>query len=800
MAYDLIGKNFTPPDVRAKVTGSATYSEDFRPDGMLFCKLLTSPMPHARVRSMDASAALALPGVAGILTVDDIPPIPDPQDLALTNEPVFVGQPILAIAAESEAIAADALELIRIEYEELPFTVDPLESLYPGGKNARTNGNVVSQGQVSDIKWTAQDFASAGENQLPMGKPATEWSYGDIDAAFASAAVVLDETFVTQGMAHHSMEPRTAMAYWANGKCHLHASSQSGTFPIPTVARYIGVEPDQLVFIAEFCGGGFGSKGGAYPIVAVPALLSKKLNNRPVMMRISRYEEYAIGSARHGFQGRIKMGFKADGRISAVDLYVVQENGPNAGFSDWLSAAEAVSLVYTPESMRYRGIPVMTNTPPRGPQRGPGQNQIAAAVEPLIDKAAKQLGVDQVAIRRLNAPDNDTKYGPQQGSVTSAHLKDALDQGAAAFNWAQRKARSGQRNGAKVTGVGVGSAYHSAGGRGFDGLVVLTPDGKLNIHTGVGNLGTYSHTGTARVAAEVLKCNWENCVVVRGDSSKHLPWNFGQFGSNTSFTMTRTNYVAAMDAVAKLKEIAAMELGGAADDYDIGEHKVFLKSDPRQSLTYQQAAQLAIDLGGKFDGHEVPADLNPMTATAAAGVAGTGLVGVAKDNIPGSGTIPALAAGFIEIELDVETGKYEIIDYLGVADCGTVIHPLGLSAQIKGGGVMGIGLAATERHIYDPQNGLPATSGLYQVKPPSYLDVPSRMQWAAVGLADPENPIGAKGIGEPVQGCAAAALLCAISDALGGHVFNRTPVVPDMIINAAAGRPQSHGPLQVNTA
>jgi len=800
MAYTLIGKNFTPPDVRAKVTGTARYSEDFRPDGMLFCKLLTSPMPHARVVNIDASEALAMPGVAGILTADEVTPIPEPQDGILTNEPVFVGQPILAIAADTEAIAADALEAIKIQYEELPFTVDPLESLYPGGKSARTDGNIVMMGQLSELKWTAQDFAAASEGQLPMGKAATEWSYGDIDAGFAAASVMLDETFVTQGIAHHSMEPRTAMAYWRNGKCHLHASSQSGTFPIPTVARYIGIEPDQLVFIAEYCGGGFGSKGGGYPIVAVPALLSKKLNNRPVMMRIARHEEYAIGSARHGFQGRIKMGFRSDGRVAAVDLYIVQENGPNAGFSDWLSAADAIALVYTPEAMRFRGVPVLTNTPPRGPQRGPGQNQIAGAIEPLIDKAARALKLDRVAIRRINAPNNDSKYGAQQSTVTSAYLSDALAQGATAFDWEQRKARSGQRNGSKVTGIGVGTAYHSAGGRGFDGLVVLTPDGKLNIHTGVGNLGTYSHSGTARVAAEVLKMDWGNCVVVRGDSSRHLPWNFGQFGSNTSFTMSRTNYVAAMDAVAKLKEIAAMELGGSADDYDIGGQAVFLKSDPRQRLSYAQAAQLAMDLGGKYAGHELPQDLNPLTAAAAAGVAGTGLVGVAKDNIPGSGTVPALAAGFIEIELDLETGKYEIVDYLGVADCGTVIHPMGLATQIKSGAVMGIGLAAYERHIYDPQNGLPGNVSLLQAKPPSYLDVPSHMATAAVDIADPQNPIGAKGIGEPVQGCATAALLCAISDALGGHYFNRMPVVTDMIVNVAAGRPQSHQPLQVNTA
>jgi CO/xanthine dehydrogenase Mo-binding subunit len=134
-----------------------------------------------------------------------------------------------------------------------------------------------------------------------------------------------------------------------------------------------------------------------------------------------------------------------------------------------------------------------------------------------------------------------------------------------------------------------------------------------------------------------------------------------------------------------------------------------------------------------------------------------------------------------------------------VADCGRVLHPQGLAAQVKGGAVMGFGMAALERHVYDPHWGIPAAVGLHQAKPPTYLDVPLHMEWDAVDIADPMNPVGARGIGEPVMGCAAAALLCAISDALGGHTFNRTPVVPDMIVNAAAGRPQSHGPLQTNT-
>ena len=800
MTYELLGKDFTPPDLKAKVTGRAKYAEDFRVDNMAFCKLLASPLPHARVTGVDASAALAMPGVYGVLTADDVPTFPAPQDAILTNEPVFVGQPILAVAAESEALAADALEKIKVTYEELPFTVDPLASLFPGGAEARTSGNVANPGvDLKSYKWAARDFAAATDGQLPSGSPVTEWSYGDVDQGLKGAKLVLDESFVTAGLSHHSLEPRSALAYWQNGKCVLHASSQSQSFPVPGIARYLGIDPQDLAFVAEFCGGGFGSKGGAYPIVAVPAYFAKKIS-RPVMMRISRHEEFAIGSARAGFQGRIKIGFRADGRVTAIDLYLVQENGPNTGFTDWLSAADAVSLVYQPVAMRFRGVPVLTNTPPRGPQRGPGQNQIAAAIEPLIDKAARQLGVDRVAIRKINAPDDSAKLGAPQGGVTSAHLRDALERGAERFGWTSRLARSGRRQGSKVTGIGVGTAFHPAGGNGFDGLVRLAPDGKLYIHTGVGNLGTYSHTVTSRVAAEVLKMGWDRCAVVRGDSREHLPWNNGQFGSNTSFTMTRTNFAAATDAVAKLKEIAAHDLGGAPADYDVGGEAVFNRSDPTKKLTYAAAAQRAIDLGGKFDGHELPGDLNAMTKASAAALAGSGLIGVAKDQLPRTGTVPALAAGFIEIELDVETGKYAILDYLGVADCGTVLHPQGLAAQTKSGAIMGVGLATLERHIFDPQNGLPGAVGLLQAKPPSYLDSPAAMATDAVGIADPQNPVGAKGIGEPVQGCAAAALLGAISDALGGHYFNRTPVVTDMIVNAAAGHPQSHKPLQVNTA
>ena len=800
MAYTLLGQDFVPPDVRAKVTGEAKYAEDFRADGMVFCRLLHSTMPHARVTRIDASVALAMDGVVAVLTADDLPETAAPNQPLLTNEPTFVGEPILAVAAVSETLAEDAIERIVVELEPLPFSVDPLDSLFPGGPNARSDGNVVAGRQtVETVKWTAADFASVEDGQLPAGEPLDEWSFGDVEGNMAEAAFVLDETFVTQNLSHNSLESRTCMAYWQNGKCYVHGSTQSQTSALPSIARMAGVEVDDLVYIAEYCGGGFGSKIGGYPLMGIAIQMARKAG-RPVMLRVNRAEEVMLGSSRPAFQGRIRMGFSAEGRLTATDLYVVQQNGPYRGGGDLGSAAAAVTLLYQPVAMRYRGIAVSSNTPPTGPQRGPGENQIAMAVEPLLDKAARALNIDPVELRRVNAADNNGKFDGAQGPVTSAYQREMLDRGAEAFNWAERRARSGRRRGSKVTGIGVGQAFHSAGRSGYDGLVRLTPDGKLHIHCGIGNLGTYSHTATSRVAAEILKCDWNNCVVVRGDTRRHLPWSSSQSGSNTSFTMTRTNYVAAMDALGKLKEIAAMDLGGSPDDYDIGDETVFSKADPEVRMTYPAAAQRAIELGGKYSGHEAPDDLNGITKTAVAALAGTGLIGVARDNLEHSAMVPAISAGFIEIELDLETGKYEVIDFLGVADCGTVLHPQGLATQVKGGAVMGIGLALSERHIYDSQNGLPANSTMYESKLPTYLDVPGEMQSLAVDIADGQNPVGAKGIGEPVQGSAAAAVLCAISDALGGHYFNRAPVVPDMIVNAAAGRVQSHGPLQVSTA
>ncbi|MCE2523874.1 MAG: xanthine dehydrogenase family protein molybdopterin-binding subunit [Rhodobacteraceae bacterium] len=803
MAFKLIGKDFTPPDLEAKVTGSAKYAEDFRADGMAHIKFFGSPMPHARVNGIDTGEALKIPGVLAVLLPEEVKQPNVTGFPILTAEPTYYGQPIVAVAAETEQAAADAVAALNVDMDLLPFVVDPLDSLRPDGANALTGGNVSGRGvDFHELKWSGKDFAIAAEDELPRGPAPFEWGFGDLEAGFAEAKVVVEDSFVHATNSHHAMEPRSAAAFWENGKCHVWGSTQSTSFAQPGLARLIGIELKDLVFVAEYCGGGFGGKGTSYPLMALPALMSKKLGGRPCHLRVSRVEEYNNGMARSGFQGWGKLGFSADGRITAADIFVIQDLGPTSGFPDFNNVGNAFSIVFQPPNMRFRAVPVLTNTVPKGPQRGPGENQAANMFEPLIDKAASELGIDRVAIREVNAPGDGgagAKIGAKQGPLTSAFLKNAIVQGSEAFRWDERSGQSGMMTGSKARGYGVASAYHSAGSSGFDGLLRITPDGILHVHTGVGNLGTFSYASTSRVAAEVLGYDWNNVIIERGGTARHIPYNLGQFGSNTSFTMSRTNYVAAEDAKAKLLEIAAASLGGNSADYELRDERVVSRSDMGVGITFAEAAQMAVEMGGRYSGEVLPENIHEMTQASAKAIAGTGLVGVAKDTLPKEGTTPALTASFIEVDVDLETGAVEILDYVGVADCGIVNHPTGLAAQVRGGAVMGFGLARTERHVYDPAYGLPNAKSFYHGKPLSYLDVPTKMDWAAVDQPDPQNPMGIKGIGEPLQGSASAALLCAISDALGGHLFNRIPVVTDMIVNAAAGQPQSYRPLATNT-
>src|SRR5437660_6906392 len=438
MANKLIGGKYTTPDLVAKVTGKARYAEDWRVDGMLCCKLLTSPMPHARVKRLDTRKALAMPGVKAITTDDDLPKPAVGATLGegvqataqgergLTMEPLYQGEPILALAATSEAEAAEAIEAIDIEFEPLPFVVDPIESLRPGGATASTQRNVWARPapapapargaapegrggrgrgaagappppQIQVLKWTDEDFRNAGDGQMPRGKATDEWQFGNVEEGFKKADLILDETFMTQSTGHQPLETRTAMAYWQNGRLVLHGSTQRTGQTVASVARWTGLTPDKVVIISEYTGGGFGSKIPGAISMAIPALLAKKAN-APVMMRITREDEHFIGRARPGILARTKIGFRKDGKILAIDMYTVCDNGPYDAQGDGRSAGTTISLAYQPEAMRWRGLTVLTNTPPKTSQRAPGGAQGIGIMEPVLSKAARKPGVGQAVL------------------------------------------------------------------------------------------------------------------------------------------------------------------------------------------------------------------------------------------------------------------------------------------------------------------------------------------------------------------------------------------------------------------
>jgi len=443
-------------------------------------------------------------------------------------------------------------------------------------------------------------------------------------------------------------------------------------------------------------------------------------------------------------------------------------------------------------AMRSRAITVLTNTPPRRAQSQPGGLQGIMLMEPVIAKAARKLNIDQVAIRRLNAPSGKALLGPanqqgQRGYCTSAFLKEALDRGAALFDWEARKARSGRREGSIVRGAGVAVSTFVAGSTGFDGLFVIKPDGKMYVQSGVGNLGTESFSDVHRVAAEMLGVPWEDVRVAWGDTSQHLPWTCVSGGSQTTHAMTRAAHAAASDAIAKAKQIAARTLGGGPESYQVANGRV---SGGGRSLTLAEVAKRAIELGGTFDGHELPDNINKVTAASAKALAGQGLMGVARDTYPRDGTSFSFVAGCAEVEVDVETGKYHVIDYAAVGDSGTIVHPRAYGGQLLGRSVLGMGHALAQKTVYDQHYGLSLANRFYQNRPPTILDVPRNMKWEAVNLPDPETPVGARGIGEPPVAAGACAILNALSAALGDDVYRRAPVTLDNILMALEhGRP-----------
>ena len=356
------------------------------------------------------------------------------------------------------------------------------------------------------------------------------------------------------------------------------------------------------MLISEYTGGGFGSKITGGVSMIIPALLAKK-TNAPVMMRISREEETFIGRARPGFQGRMKVGFSKEGRIMALDMFVISDNGPYDAVGDAPSSGRIVSLLYQPQAMRWRGVTVLTNTPPRSAQSSPGGLQGSSS----SNRSSPKPRASSSSIRSPSAASTARRARRQFGAAmngvrqhaTSAFIKEALDSGAAQFRWSERVARTPKRMGTKVRGVGVALSCYVGGTIGFDGLLIIKPDGRVTFQSGIGNLGTESVIDVHRAGAEILGVPWEKCDVTWGNTAKHFPFTCVSGGSQTTHAMTRAAYATAMEARKKLQEIAAKKLGGTPEQYEVANERVFRKGGG-PGMTFAQAATYAIQLGGSL--------------------------------------------------------------------------------------------------------------------------------------------------------------------------------------------------------
>jgi CO/xanthine dehydrogenase Mo-binding subunit len=288
---------------------------------------------------------------------------------------------------------------------------------------------------------------------------------------------------------------------------------------------------------------------------------------------------------------------------------------------------------------------------------------------------------------------------------------------------------------------------------------------------------------------------WDKVVVNWGSTEKNIPWSAMSVGSQTTHAMTRANLAGAVDARLKMQELAAKDLGGAPTDYTLGNERVYRRDNPSRGLSYAHVAARAIALGGRFDGHELPGDIHPMTKRSAGALAGLGLMGVAKDTYPHDGDTWSFVVGFAEVEVDLETGKTRLVDYLAVADVGTVINPRSLHGQILGGINLGIGHALQQKFVYDAHYGVALAKRFYHNKPLTILDIPPVMRTEVVGLADPETPVGARGVGEPPVGAGYGSVMNAIADAVGEEIFRRAPVTADIVLMSLEHGMRMHEPL-----
>ena len=745
-------------DAAALLAGKPAFTDDLAPDDALIVKLVRSGQAHARVTKVDTSRALAVPGVVAVYTPEDVPHNRftlagqsflecSPYDTVILDDVVrYVGDEVAMVVAETEEAAAAAVKLVKVTYEKLPAILNMDEAL--------DNPTVIHP--EDDWSYGADRTGDPKRNLVAHDVH----EHGDVEAALANSDVVLEREYHTQAAEQAMMETMRSYAYTdAFGRLTVVASTQVPFHIRRQVATALGIPKSQVRVIKPRVGGGFGAKQtGCNEVFAAFAALK---TGRPCKCIYTRAETMSCSNSRHEMKMRVRIGAKKDGTITAIDLYALSNAGAYGYHgTTTIGLVGAKSLpIYNRAASRFSYDVVYTNMMPGGAYRGYGATQGCFAVESAVSELADELGMDPCEVRLKNlVKEGETLWQLGEEPLRSCRIDECLERVMHLTGWKRRPLV--EDLGDKVRSRGVALTMQGSGISNVDIAnvdITLEDDGFYVLKIGATDVGTGADTILAQIAAEVLGCDVDH-VITKGVDTDTSPFDTGAYASSGTYTTGGAVVFAANDLIEKIRAQAATWWGIDVDDVEFDSGLV-QTADGKKKMTVAEMANRAIGFG-----------LNPGM-----------LSGHGSNTQPQSP--PPFIAAVAEVEVDKETGKYELTDYAAVVDCGTVINTNLARVQVEGGLVQGIGMAMCEDVSYDAK-GKMRTDSFMQYKIPTRMDVPDvRVEF--MPSYEPTGPFGAKSIGEVVINTPSPAIASAVAHATGNYVRS-LPITPEKALHGDA--------------
>ncbi|PKB81307.1 MAG: oxidoreductase [SAR202 cluster bacterium Io17-Chloro-G9] len=741
--YTVVGKRPIRPDGVDKVTGRAQYGADVYPADLLHGKILRSPHAHATVVSIDTSQAEAYPGVIAVLTAADFPfallekgelgggyqPLKFATDLIMASDKVlFKGHPVAAVAAVNPHVAEEAIRLIKVEYQQLPAVLNVQDAMEEGSQ------------LLHDDLYTSY----LGEKSEKPSNVAAHLYFdkGDIEQGFDQADIVVEREFHTEMVHQGYIEPHNSTAFWnADGQVTIWCSTQGAFMIRNSVADVLRYPVSKIKVIPTEIGGGFGGKITAY-LEAVSALLSRKCG-QPVKTVMTRTEVFEASGPAPGSWMKVKMGAAKDGRITAAHVTLAYEAGAYPG-SPVMAGTSCALSCYDLENGRVEGYDVLVNKPKTAAYRAPGSPQAAFAVESVIDEICEKLALDPLDVRIKNAAKEGTRRveGPVARKIGFVECLEA----------AKSHDHLKQPVQGKNRGRGIACGFWM--NRGFQSSVTMTVqyDGTISLLMGSVDIGG-TRASIAQQTAETLGIAYEDVhpTVVDTDS---IGFTFVTGGSRTSFATGLAAIGAAEDVKEQMVKRAAQIWDTPAENVEYADGVIRHRSDPELQMSFQDLAKQLGSTGGGITG---------------------------RNNIDPSGEGNGYAVHVVDVEVDQETGKVDILRYTAVQDAGKAVHPSYVEGQMQGGVVQGIGWALNEEYFFNDQ-GQMMNSSFLDYRMPTSLDLPM-IDTVIVEVANPGHPYGVKGVGEVPIVPPMAAISNAIHQATGLRMAS-LPMSPGKILEA----------------